>query len=77
MESTRRRFCCGNTTVRFERIVADLATIFSIHIRALIGEIQEYINNALYYNIHLFGIKTLERRHVSTLSCGSSLRSLY
>jgi len=57
MECTRRLFCGGNTAVRFQRIVADLATIYSIHIRALVGEIQEYLNNALYDNIQLLQLK--------------------
>jgi hypothetical protein len=57
MGSARRKLGGGNTTVRFQRIVADLATIYSIHIRALIGEIQKYINNALYYNIQLLQLK--------------------
>lgn len=52
MESTRRRFCRGKNTVLFRRVVADLATIYNIHIHALIGEIREYGNSALYITVH-------------------------
>jgi hypothetical protein len=57
MESTRRRFCRGNTAVLSQRIVADLATIYSIHIHSLISEIQEYSNYALHYSTQLLQLK--------------------
>jgi len=41
-------------------------------ISALIAKIQEYTNKCTIYNVKFFIIKTLELRHASTLSYGSS-----